>query len=595
VFDEEPKAPVEALQPLEYAPPLPDYMPGPEHPSSPDYVLDDASPAALSSSYVADFDPEEDPKEDHADGRDKKEEESFEDDADDEDEEYASKDDDEEEEERLASADSTTLLAVDPIPSAEDTEAFEIDESVPTPHVPSPRLHKARICKRARFTAPTSRFEVGESSSAAAARQDRHTLAYRVDYGFIDTVDASICTSESRAITAVGKGNQARNGNAVTKAYVVGTAGANPNSNVVTSTFLLNNRYASNLFDIRADRSFVSIAFSSLIDIIPTTLDHGYDIELADGFVNPKHPKKVCKLQHSIYVLKQASRSWNKRFDEEIKKISFTQNPDEPCVYLKSSGINVAFLILYVDNILLMGNNVTMLKEVTSWLCKCFSIKDLGEATYILGIKIIRDRSKRLIALSQSAYLEKILKKFRMKNFKKGYTPIMEKHVYRKSQGAKTHTEVNICREFLMLRLYVQSCMRPEDKLKVSCYADASFQTDKAIQNLKRDMSSMEAVWMRKFIDGLGGVMPSNKRPMEMLCDNEPALAIASDLRILKGARDFQRKYHYICEVIQEGEIILKNVHTYDNVANPFTKPMPLNKHFEHDMSIGIDPASSLM
>nr|GEU29521.1 retrotransposon protein, putative, Ty3-gypsy subclass [Tanacetum cinerariifolium] len=66
-------------------------------------------------------------------------------------------------------------------------------------------------------------------------------------------------------------------------AYAVGTAGTNPNSNVVTGTFLLNNRYALVLFDTGADRSFISTAFSSLIDIIPTTLDHGYDVELADG------------------------------------------------------------------------------------------------------------------------------------------------------------------------------------------------------------------------------------------------------------------------------------------------------------------------
>ncbi|GKE22354.1 putative reverse transcriptase domain-containing protein [Tanacetum coccineum] len=57
----------------------------------------------------------------------------------------------------------------------------------------------------------------------------------------------------------------------------------NPNSNVVTGMFLLNNHYASILFDTGADRSFVSIAFSSSIDIIPTTLDHDYDVELADG------------------------------------------------------------------------------------------------------------------------------------------------------------------------------------------------------------------------------------------------------------------------------------------------------------------------
>ncbi|GKA12554.1 putative reverse transcriptase domain-containing protein [Tanacetum coccineum] len=73
------------------------------------------------------------------------------------------------------------------------------------------------------------------------------------------------------------QGNQAGNGNDVARAYGVGTAGINPNSNVVIDTFLLNNRYASILFDTGADRSFVSTAFSSLIDIIPTTLDHGYD------------------------------------------------------------------------------------------------------------------------------------------------------------------------------------------------------------------------------------------------------------------------------------------------------------------------------
>ncbi|GJW96814.1 putative reverse transcriptase domain-containing protein [Tanacetum coccineum] len=79
------------------------------------------------------------------------------------------------------------------------------------------------------------------------------------------------------------RGNQRGNDNAPAKVYVVGNAGTNPDSNVVTGTFLLNDRYASILFDTGADRSFVSITFSSLIDITPTTLDHYYDVELADG------------------------------------------------------------------------------------------------------------------------------------------------------------------------------------------------------------------------------------------------------------------------------------------------------------------------
>ncbi|GJQ90899.1 putative reverse transcriptase domain-containing protein [Tanacetum coccineum] len=78
-------------------------------------------------------------------------------------------------------------------------------------------------------------------------------------------------------------GNQRGNDNAPAKVYVVGNARTNPDSNVVTGTFLLNDRYASILFDTGADRSFVSTTFSSFIDITPTTLDHYYDVELADG------------------------------------------------------------------------------------------------------------------------------------------------------------------------------------------------------------------------------------------------------------------------------------------------------------------------
>ncbi|GJU72427.1 putative reverse transcriptase domain-containing protein [Tanacetum coccineum] len=79
------------------------------------------------------------------------------------------------------------------------------------------------------------------------------------------------------------RGNQGGNGNALAKVYAEGRVGTSRDSNVVTSTFLLNNRYASVLFDTGADRSFVSTTFSSQIDITPTTLDHCYDVELADG------------------------------------------------------------------------------------------------------------------------------------------------------------------------------------------------------------------------------------------------------------------------------------------------------------------------
>ncbi|GJV75392.1 retrotransposon protein, putative, ty1-copia subclass [Tanacetum coccineum] len=64
-----------------------------------------------------------------------------------------------------------------------------------------------------------------------------------------------------------------------------------------------------------------------------------------------------------MYGLKQTSRSWNKRFDEEIKRFGFDQNLDEPCVYQKASGSNVTFLILYVDDIIIMGETAFLFWE----------------------------------------------------------------------------------------------------------------------------------------------------------------------------------------------------------------------------------------
>ena len=137
-----------------------------------------------------------------------------------------------------------------------------------------------------------------------------------------------------------------------------------------------------------------------------------YMIQL-EGFVDPKGAKKVCKLQRSIYRLVQASRSWNIRFDKLIKAYNCIQTCGGACIYKKVSGSSV-ILILYLDDILLIGNDIEFPDSIKGYLNKNFSMKDLGEAAYILGIKIYRDRSSCLIGLSQSTYHDKVLKKFKM-------------------------------------------------------------------------------------------------------------------------------------------------------------------------------------
>ncbi|KAL0433470.1 UNVERIFIED_CONTAM: Retrovirus-related Pol polyprotein from transposon TNT 1-94 [Sesamum latifolium] len=160
-----------------------------------------------------------------------------------------------------------------------------------------------------------------------------------------------------------------------------------------------------------------------------------------EGFTAVGEEQKVCHLQRSIYGLKQASRSWNTYFDEVIRGYDFIKNDYDPCIYKKFSGSSVAYHVLYVDDILLIGNDVKMLGDIKVWLSTQFSMKDMGEASYILGIKIYRDRSRRLLGLTQSSYIEKVLKRFKMEYSKRGLLPMRHGIKLSKKQSPKTDEE----------------------------------------------------------------------------------------------------------------------------------------------------------
>ncbi|GJZ73978.1 retrotransposon protein, putative, ty1-copia subclass [Tanacetum coccineum] len=442
----------------------------------------------------------------------------------------------------------------------------------------------------------------------------------------------------------------------------------------------------SPVVDIRAIRILIAIAVFYEYEIwqmdVKTASLNGYlnkevYMEQPKGFVNQKFPNRVCKLKRSIYELKQASRQWNKRFEDEIENFEFSQNRDEPCVYVKATRSYVPFLILYVDDKLIMKNNIPMLQDVKSYLGRCFAMKDLGEAAYILGIKIYRDRSKRLIGLCQSAYIEKILKRFYMENSKRGTIPMQEKLKFSKSQGASTPAEIQRMQNIPYASavgsiMYAVRCTRPDvafaqnitsrfqqnpgevhwtavknilkylrntkdmflvyggdtkRELRVSCYTDAGYLTDAddmksqtgyvfvlnggAVdwKSTKQSIfatsstdaeyiaafdASKEAVWIRKFIYGLG-VVPTIEEPINMYCDNTRDIAIAKDHGVTKCTRHFCAKVHYLRETIEMGDARIEKVDTDDNLADPFTKALAFSKHSELTEKIGMIPASSLM
>ncbi|GKA55272.1 retrotransposon protein, putative, ty1-copia subclass [Tanacetum coccineum] len=106
--------------------------------------------------------------------------------------------------------------------------------------------------------------------------------------------------------------------------------------------------------------------------------------------------------------------------------------------------------------------------------------------------------------------------------------------------------------------------------------------------------ATMEAVWIRKFISGLG-IVPTKNEPIRMFCDNSAALHFANEPGVQIGAIHYQRKYHYVRESIVLGEIRFLKVHTDDNLADPFMKALSKGKLTQHARSMGLRLASSFM
>lgn len=143
-----------------------------------------------------------------------------------------------------------------------------------------------------------------------------------------------------------------------------------------------------------------------------------------EGFVVKGKEHLVCKLNKSLYGLKQASRAWYQKMDQALIDMHFKRLQTDACVYVHRTGTLVIFVALYVDDLLLLSNSLSKLNSLKEELAGRFEMKDLGEAHFILGIQIERDRSARTLSLSQQAYIAKIVERYGMTNSKPVATPL---------------------------------------------------------------------------------------------------------------------------------------------------------------------------
>ena len=108
-----------------------------------------------------------------------------------------------------------------------------------------------------------------------------------------------------------------------------------------------------------------------------------------EGFLSPGNENKVCKLVKSLYGLKQAPKQWHEKFDETMMSNGFKINESDKCIYMKNVDMGYVIVCLYVDDLLILGNNNAIIKSTKDMLSSRFDMKNLGLDDVILGVKIL--------------------------------------------------------------------------------------------------------------------------------------------------------------------------------------------------------------
>lgn len=308
-------------------------------------------------------------------------------------------------------------------------------------------------------------------------------------------------------------------------------------------------------------------------------------MQLPDGF---NKGNKVCKLNKALYGLKQASRAWNEKFNEFMIRIGFTRCKSDQCLYVKEANGVICYVLLYVDDTLIICRDIKMISTVKRLLSKEFEMTDVGRASSFLGMQIEHDMKTGSITLSQSQYLQNVLKKFGMEDSKPKSTP-MEKSLHLE-KGDENNCSKCPYRELVGCLMYATVTTRPDLCAATgylsryqSCFDDRHFNHAKHILRYIKGTIDLKLVFNRHddkqtligYSDSdWGGDKNDSKstsgyvfklfgNTISWASRKQPTVSISST----------EAEYVALAEAICEGEWIKKLL---AELKIPFTEPIPL-------------------
>jgi transposase InsO family protein len=249
-------------------------------------------------------------------------------------------------------------------------------------------------------------------------------------------------------------------------------------------------------FGVDYDETYAPVArYPSIRAILALTAHHDWELHQMDvksaylngdleediymtqpeGYVVPGKDHLVCKLDKSLYGLKQAGRTWHLKIDVTLQRQGFTPLDADHCVYTKQDGQCITIIALYVDDLLIACSSLSELLEVKKRLTAQFDMEDLGEASFLLGIDIRRDRARRTISISQSAYIAALLERHGMSDCKSVSTPMDRDSKTTLNQPAGQHPATDkAIRDYQAVIggvMFAMICTRPDIAFAVTTLA----------------------------------------------------------------------------------------------------------------------------
>jgi hypothetical protein len=154
-------------------------------------------------------------------------------------------------------------------------------------------------------------------------------------------------------------------------------------------------------------------------------LEEDIYMDQPQGFVQDGKEHLMCKLKKSLYGLKQSPRAWYQCIDMFFTHEGFPKSEADHSLYVRQTGEYLLIVIINVDDLIILASHVSILKWLKSRLEDEFEMSDLGGLHYCFGVEFERDRANHTITMSQSKYMEEVLKHFNMEECKPIGTRLM--------------------------------------------------------------------------------------------------------------------------------------------------------------------------